>query len=79
MAQSRRWAGRYRRGEPHEGAGGRRKAPDAQLGVQKEGRDLGAVQQVLQVAVDAVEVLHLSSEFGVHRLQFFVERLQFLL
>ena len=45
----------------HEGAGGRREASDMQLGVQEERGDLGAVQQVLQVTVAAVEVLHLAA------------------
>ena len=73
------WPTGITRGEPHDGAGGRCEAADTQLGVQEESRDLGAIQQVLQVVISMVEGPHFPAEFSVHRLQFFVERLQFLL
>ena len=52
---------------------------DAEVVVQEDRGDLGAVQQVLHVAVGLRQFLDLRLQLGVDRLHFFVERLQFLL
>ena len=52
---------------------------DAQSVVEEHGRNLRAVQQVLQVAVEALHRVVLALQLTIDRLQLFVDRLQLLL
>jgi len=54
-------------------------AAHLQLAVQEHCGDIGAVQQVLHVVAGAREVVQLGLQFGVHRLQFLVQRLHLFL
>ena len=59
--------------------GRRREAADAQGAVEEDGGDVGAVEQVLHVAVDQRQVVHFRLQLGVDRVQLFVERLHLFL
>ena len=55
-----------------------RKAADHEITVEKNRRDVGAREEVREVAVRAVEILHLGQQFLIDGLQLLVQRLQFL-
>ena len=57
---------------------GRRKVANLEIFVEKDRRNLGALEQIIEIAVGAVQFLDLAAELVVHGLQFFVHRLQFL-
>jgi hypothetical protein len=57
----------------------RRKALDAELGVEEQGADFGGAHQILQVAVRAADAFEFQLQLGVERLKLLVHRLQFFL
>jgi len=57
----------------------RRKVADHEIPVEEYGRDLGALEQIGQVAVRAVQLIDLAPELAIDGLQLLVDRLQLLL
>ena len=65
--------------QPEDLDGGGGELLDPQLAVDEDGGDAGALEEVLEVAVGAVELFQLFLQLGVDRLQLLVDRLQLLL
>ena len=54
-------------------------AADQQVAVEEDGGDPGALEQVAQVRIGAIQLLHLSGQLKVDGLQLLVDRLLLLL
>ena len=65
--------------QPEQAARGGREILDAHFQIQKDRRDLRAVQQILQIAVGVIEFRDFAVQLGIDRFQFFVEGLELLL
>ena len=59
----------------HTGA----EAPQTQIAIKKDGADLGAVEQVVVVAVEGIELVVARFQLIVQRIQVFVDRLELLI
>ena len=57
----------------------RREPPDAHVGVEKQGCNFGAVEQVVEIVGARLQLPHLDLELAVDGVQLLVERLQLLL
>ena len=65
--------------DTEERFGGRREEADIEVGVEKDRRDIGAVQNILQIVGGRALPLQRFLELAVERGELLVERLQFLL